>query len=100
MSASVSMGKKLDEERELLCKLTLPQLEALASASEALIDRAIIMARNPHPGNSADQETGIAIAHCANSPTPAINVIASLARGGAPHSPDCPEEYRSPPKQN
>jgi hypothetical protein len=45
MSASVSMGEKLAAERELLRQLTLPELESLAAESQALMDRALAMAR-------------------------------------------------------
>jgi hypothetical protein len=45
VSADVTMNEKLAEERELLRKLSLPELEALAAESQALVDKALAMAQ-------------------------------------------------------
>lgn len=45
MTANVTMNERLAAEREVLSKLSLPQLEELATASQALVDRAFAMAR-------------------------------------------------------
>jgi hypothetical protein len=45
--AEVTMNEKLAAERELLRQLSLPELEALAAESQALMDRALGMARPP-----------------------------------------------------
>jgi hypothetical protein len=45
LSADVSMSQKLDQERELFFNLDIQQLEALAAESQALVDRAMEMAK-------------------------------------------------------
>ena len=46
LSADVRTNQKLDAERELLLRLSVEQLEALAAESQALVDKAMAMARN------------------------------------------------------
>ena len=45
MSADVTMNERLAAERELLRQLNLPELEALAAESQALMDKALAMAQ-------------------------------------------------------
>jgi hypothetical protein len=45
LSADVTMKRKLDEDRELFQRLSLPQLEELAAQSQALVDQAMAMVR-------------------------------------------------------
>jgi hypothetical protein len=48
MSASVSVDERLAAEREMLRTLSVPELEALAAESQALVDRALSMAKRKY----------------------------------------------------
>ena len=45
LSADVTMSQKLEQERELFSKLSVEQLEVLATESQALVDRAMMMVK-------------------------------------------------------
>ena len=45
LSADVTMNRKLEEERELFSRLSVPQMEELAAESQALVDKALAMVR-------------------------------------------------------
>jgi hypothetical protein len=44
----VSIDERLAAEREMLRTLSVPELEALAAESQALVDKALAMARGKH----------------------------------------------------
>ena len=46
MTGSIGFSERLDQERELFSKLSVEQLEELAVASQALVDRAMAMAKS------------------------------------------------------
>jgi hypothetical protein len=58
MSASLSFDERLAAEREMLRTLSVPELEALAAESQALVDKALAMAKGkivkPGAETSAD----------------------------------------------
>jgi hypothetical protein len=45
LTADVTMNQKLDRERELFLQLDVPQLEALAAESQALVDKAMALVK-------------------------------------------------------
>ena len=45
LSADVTMNQKLEQERELFSRLTIEQMEEIAAASQALVDRVLAMAK-------------------------------------------------------
>ena len=45
LSADVTMNQKLEEEREQFSRLSIQQMEEIAAASQALVDRVMAMAK-------------------------------------------------------
>jgi hypothetical protein len=91
LSADVTMNQKLDQERELSNRLSVEQLESLASESQALLDRAMEMARANAGTGAASAPRALAehgMSSDALGPTYFGTDVARTGKADPPFAPD------------
>jgi hypothetical protein len=60
LSADVTMNQKLEQKRDLFCRLSIEQMEEIAAASQELVDRMTAMAKanalTPAPRRASEED--------------------------------------------
>jgi hypothetical protein len=100
LSADVTMSQKYERERELFLQLPVEQLEALATESQALVDKAFAMARAHGAKLDAATVRGAPVEHgdgrdASGPKTISADVARSGDAGGALSS-DCAQARTTP----